>query len=69
VAAVTKSSLRAVWTKPSSSSADQTRTKPNRDYWAIVIILAMMAALIALTMWLASLGGGHTPLDSWILMP
>ena len=40
-------------------SGDQLR----RDRWTAVIVVAVMAVLIGLIIWLASLGGGGAPYD------
>ncbi len=52
-----------------AGSPTRPKTKTSPDYWALVILLAVMTAIILLTMWLASLGGGNSPVDPWALMP
>lgn len=41
-----------------------------RDRWTAVIVVAMMAALMALILWLASLNGGveYRGIDYWHMM-
>jgi hypothetical protein len=42
-----------------------------RDRWTAIIVVAVMAALMALVIWLASLGGGveYEGMDYWHMMP
>jgi hypothetical protein len=45
-------------------------TKISPDYWALALLLLLMLAVMALAMWLASLGGGGVqPVDYWMLTP
>ena len=68
MATVTRNSPRArLPPRTSAQAGQQTRTSP--DYWALVVVLVMMTAIIALTLWLASLGGGQAPVDTWMPMP
>ena len=67
MATATKSST---WRRtPLAPASPDKKTKSNPDYWALVVLLVVMAATMALTIWLASLGGGNVPVDSWTLMP
>jgi hypothetical protein len=68
MAATTRNSMRARWAPRSSAPVGQ-RTRSSPDYWALVVILVVMTAIIALTVWLASLGGGQAPVDTWMPMP
>lgn len=44
--------------------------KLRHDRHVAIIVLAVMAALMALIIWLASLGGGPVePIEYWELMP
>ncbi len=42
-----------------------------RDRWTAILVVAVMAALMALVIWLASLGGGveYDGIDYWHMMP
>lgn len=45
-------------------------TKTSPDYFALVLLLVLMFAVMALALWLASLGGGAgSSFDHWMLMP
>ena len=68
MATVTRNSPRARWPPRTSGQAGQ-QTQSSPDYWALVVVLVMMTAIIALTLWLASLGGGQAPVDTWMPMP
>jgi hypothetical protein len=40
------------------------------DYFGLALVMLLMFAIMALAIWLASLGGASPqPIDHWILMP
>jgi hypothetical protein len=50
---------------------EKAQRRANRpDYFGLVVVVLLMAAVMALAIWLASLGTmSPQPLDQWILMP
>jgi hypothetical protein len=50
---------------------EQAERRANRpDYFGLAVVVLLMAAIMALAIWLASLGGGAAqPVDPWIMMP
>ncbi len=69
MAAVTKSST---WTRKrecTPPSPGRAPAKIDSDYVALVILLVMMLALVALSMWLANFTTVDIPVDYWTLMP
>jgi hypothetical protein len=46
------------------------RAAARPDYFGLAVVILLMAAIMALAIWLASLGGGAAqPIDHWIMMP
>ena len=56
-------------TGPAGKPHDDTQLR--RDRWTAIIVVAVMAALVGLVIWLASLGGGveYEGMDYWYMMP
>ena len=53
-----------------AAAAGERRNKVSPNYLALVFMLVLMFAIMALAMWLASIGGESTqPLDYWMLTP
>ncbi len=56
--------------RPRRSTKSETLWTVSPDYVAFALILALMFAMMALAMWLASFGGGAAESsDYWMLMP
>lgn len=56
---------------PSPAKRPESDEQLRRDRWTLALVIAVMVALMALIIWLASLGGGTVPngVDYWPMMP